>query len=142
MEEKEKEFQKSLMMLEVYRNQIDTLSRQIEIVGASLEEHLRAKETLTQYKKIEKGKELLVPIGATIFLFVNAKESAKVLMGIGSSILVDKGIDEAIEMVEERIKELKETEKKIAEELRKVQGQATALSQRTQTLYSELEGKG
>jgi len=57
-----------MAVLDQYREQIEALAQQQEIVRISLEEHMRARETLTRYREAGKGAEVLVPVGANSFL--------------------------------------------------------------------------
>ena len=64
----ETELRRAVSVLDQYRAQLETFQRQQEVLTLSLEELMRAKETMTRYKKAGKGAEVLFPVGANAFL--------------------------------------------------------------------------
>ena len=52
MSASETELRRGIAVLDQYRAQIETLAQQQEIIRISLEEHMRARETLVRYREI------------------------------------------------------------------------------------------
>ncbi|PJB21037.1 MAG: hypothetical protein CO114_07450, partial [Euryarchaeota archaeon CG_4_9_14_3_um_filter_38_12] len=75
----QEELQKSLYMLELHNAQFSTLAKQLELIESSVNENLRAKETLLNYKKSGEDTELLVPIGGDVFIFASPKNNSKAI---------------------------------------------------------------
>jgi len=73
----ESDLRRGIAVLDQYREQIEALAQQQDLVRISLEEHLRAKETLTQYRQAGRGAEVLVPIGANSFVAAESKDVDK-----------------------------------------------------------------
>src|SRR6266446_5305910 len=73
----ETELRRGIAVLDQYRAQIETLAQQQEIVRISLEEHMRARETLVRYREAGKAAEVLVPIGANSFLVAESQDTDK-----------------------------------------------------------------
>ncbi len=48
----ETELRRGIAVLDQYRAQIETLAQQQEIIRISLEEHMRARETLVRYPEV------------------------------------------------------------------------------------------
>src|SRR5437899_11269983 len=84
----ETELRRGIAVLDQYRANIETLAQQQEIVRVSLEEHLRARETLVRYQEAGKAAEILVPIGAKSFLVAQSREVDKAFGSIGADLLV------------------------------------------------------
>ncbi len=137
----EEEIQKSLVDMESYRGQLEGLGRQDELLRASLEEHMRARETMKNYKE-GKEKEILVPIGANSFLFAKVADPSKAIVGIGANLTVEEPIDRAIEKLDKRIEMIENTDRKIMERIAEINEKATILSQEIQRAYEELKKKG
>jgi prefoldin alpha subunit len=137
----EEEIQKSLVDLESYRVQLEGLGRQDELLRASLEEHMRARETMMNYKG-GKEKEILVPIGANSFLFAKIVDPSKAIVGIGTNLTVEEPIDRAIEKLDKRIGMIEDADRKIMERITGINEKATVLSQQVQRGYEELKKKG
>jgi len=55
----ETELRRGIAVLDQYRAQIETLAQQQEIIRISLEEHMRARETLVRYREAGKAAEVL-----------------------------------------------------------------------------------
>src|SRR3989442_10883590 len=73
-----------MAVLDQYREQIEALAQQQEIVRISLEEHMRARETLTRYQEAGKGAEVLVPVRADSFLVEASKDVDRAFVSIRS----------------------------------------------------------
>ncbi|MEM2978906.1 MAG: prefoldin subunit alpha [Methanomassiliicoccales archaeon] len=137
----ERELQESLALLELYRAQIEGLVEQQQIVQASIEEHLRAKSTLTGVSKAEEGAEVLVPVGGSSFVFARVSSNNKAIVGIGSGVSIEKPIDEALKTIESRLQELVETFNKLAERRSALEAQSTQLTRKIQETYQKAQGQ-
>ena len=88
MSASETDLRRGLAVLDQYREQLEALAQQQEIVRASLEEHMRARETLLRYQQAGKGAEVLVPVGANAFVVASSLETEKAFVGIGSDLVL------------------------------------------------------
>jgi prefoldin alpha subunit len=104
----EAELRRAVAVLDQTRAQLESLQRQQEVLSLSLEELLRAKETITRYAQAGKGAEVLVPVGANAFLFGRVGDPDHAIVGIGSDLLVQEPIPRAIERLNARITGLQE----------------------------------
>ncbi len=133
MSEEEENIEKGLATLEVLKAQIGNLQKQIDVLQASLNEHERAIETLQGYKDIE-NEEILVPIGAGVFISVRVSQK-KGLISIGSDIFTQLPIEKMIEKLESRKKDIEELLKKLSEDSYKLQQNYAALSAKVEEDY-------
>src|SRR2546428_849850 len=115
----ETELRRGIAVLDQYRANIETLAQQQEIVRVSLEEHLRARETLVRYQEAGKAAEILVPIGANSFLVAQSREVDKAFVSIGSDLLVYDGTAKQLERLDARIKSITDAANAIGQRLRK-----------------------
>ncbi|MBC7108371.1 MAG: prefoldin subunit alpha [Methanomassiliicoccales archaeon] len=135
----EKELQESLALLDLYRAQIESLAEQQQIVQASIEEHMRAKSTLTSVSKSEEGTEILVPVGGNSFVFAKVASNKKAIVGIGSGISVEKPMDEAVKTIESRLQELIDTFNKLGERRSALEAQSSQLTRKIQETYQKVQ---
>jgi prefoldin alpha subunit len=135
----EAELRRGLAVLDQYREQLESLAQQQEIVRVSLEEHMRARETLVRYQEAGKGAEVLVPVGANAFLVAEVKDSTKALMGIGSDLIAFDDIPKHIERLDARIKSISEAVAAIGQRLAELQQRAESQSASVQSLYDRLQ---
>ena len=140
MSASETELRRGLAVLDQYREQLESLAQQQEIVRVSLEEHLRARETLVRYQEAGKGAEVLVPVGANAFLVAEVKDSTKAFMGIGSELILFDEIPKQIERLDARIKSISEAVAAIGQRLAELQQRAETQSASVQSLYDRLQG--
>ena len=134
----ETDLRRSVAILEQYRAQIEALAQQQEIVRVSLEEHLRARETLSRYKQAGAGAEVLVPVGAQSFLVAEVKDADKAFVGIGSDLVVFDGIPTQVERLDARIKSISDAANAIGQRLAELQRRAEAHGALVEDAYAKL----
>ncbi len=137
----ETELRRGIAVLDQYRANLETLAQQQEIVRISLEEHLRARETLVRYQEAGKASEILVPIGANSFLVAESKEVDKAFVSIGSDLLVYDETVKQLERLDARIKSITEAANAIGQRLGQLQRRAEAQGEAVQDLYDRLQGR-
>jgi len=136
----EAELRRGLAVLDQYREQLESLAQQQEIVRASLEEHMRAKETLQRYTQAGKGAEILVPVGANAFLVAQVKDDAKAFVGVGADLVLFDDIPKQVERLDVRIKSIGEAMEAIGQRLAQLQQRAESQSASVQSLYDRMQG--
>lgn len=138
----ESDLRRGIAVLDQFREQIEALAQQQEIVRISLEEHLRAKETLTRYREAGRGAEVLVPIGANSFLVAESKDVDRAFVSIGSDLIVVDDITNQIERLDARIKSITDAASAIGQRLGEMQRRAEAQGAAVQDLYDRIQAKG
>jgi prefoldin alpha subunit len=139
---KEEEIQQAVMELEMCRSQLENLRRQDEMVRFSLEEYMRARDTLQGLKGKKTGDEILVPIGANYFIHGKIGDVKKVLSNLGSNIAAEESIDDSIARLDNHIKDLNEAGQKIVKKVSELEAHSATLTGQLQEEYSKLEKKG
>ncbi len=135
----ETELRQGIAVLDQFRAQLDALAQQQEIIRISLEEHLRARETLTRYREAGKAAEVLVPIGANSFLVAESKDIDRAFVSIGSDLLVYDDIAQQIERLDARIKSITDAANAIGRRLGDMQRRAEAQGAAVQDLYDRIQ---
>ncbi len=136
----EADLRRGLAVLDQYREQLEALAQQQEIVRVSLEEHMRAKETLLRYKEAGKGAEVLVPVGANAFLVAEVKDADKAFVGVGSDVILFDDIPKQVERLDARIKSITDAMTAIGQRLAELQQRAESQGAAVQSLYDRLQG--
>ncbi|MDN5357196.1 MAG: prefoldin subunit alpha [Candidatus Methanomethylophilaceae archaeon] len=124
----EKDLRQALQVLESYKGQMETLSRQINILQVSLEESVRARETLKAFADAKEGDEVLVPIGASVFVAAKVTGSREAIVGIGNRVSIDKDLTEATEYLGSGVVEIQEALKKASAAFSEMQSAANNLA--------------
>jgi prefoldin alpha subunit len=129
------EFRQALAALDMYQAQLESLARQVQIFQVSLEETIRARETVKAFLNAKEGDDLLIPIGAASFVTAKATGDNKAIVGVGSRMSVEKDLDGAAAFLEETVKEITEALKKSTESINDMESKARNLSAAVQQEY-------
>lgn len=137
----ESDLRRGMAVLDQYRSQLEALLQQQEIIRISLEEHMRARETLLRYQKAGAGAEVLMPVGANSFVVAEARDPERAFVGIGSDLIVHDAIPAQLERLDARIKSISEAANAIGQRIGQVQERAEAQGAFVQDLYGRLQGE-
>ena len=135
--DKEAEVSRYLALLEMYKEQIESLANQSQIIQAMIEEYNRTKITLDKISNVEDGTEVLLSVGGGAFVNANIKDTKKVVYNIGADILVEKTIEEAVKSIDERIDLLYNNLQKVVETTQKLEEAATQISEKVQEMMKK-----
>jgi prefoldin alpha subunit len=138
----EEEFRAAAGALELGRAQLEAMARQEELLRLSLEEYLRARETMVRFRDAGVGTEILVPIGANSFLFGTVKETGKCIVGVGSSVAFEEPVGKAVERLEARIKQMTEVQEALAARIQEMEEKVQQYSLVVQQEYEKLQRGG
>jgi prefoldin alpha subunit len=130
----QEELSQSMEALEMAKARLETMSKEAEILQMSLNEHVRALETLKAYGKLGEDKEILIPIGAGTFLPAKSTGAGWALVSIGTGLTSEKKLDEAIDALEKSAGEIELEERKLIQGIKNLEKQAQLLSQRIQAM--------
>ena len=89
------ELRQALATLETMKVQLDAMAQQARFFQLSLEETMRAHDTLDAFAKAKEGDEVLVPAGASSFVIATVTSKRKAVVGIGNKVSIDMDLDEA-----------------------------------------------
>jgi prefoldin alpha subunit len=128
----EQQVQEDLMRLEAYRNQLNALLQQYQILSSSRTEHARARESLEGVERSDSHAELLLPLGGETFVHGAIDRDAPVLIGIGSGVVVEMNRAQVTELLAQRLL-------RIDQAVRDVEGQMAGLDERIQLLSRRLD---
>jgi prefoldin alpha subunit len=110
----EKEIASSIQILQ---EQGKLLSQNIEILNMQYNELSVARTTIEGLTHMKAGDSALVPFGGGGFLRVNLADTEKLIIGVGAEVAVEKTMDEAMLLLDSRMKEIEtrvvETQKAI-----------------------------
>lgn len=129
------ELRQAIAAMESYKERVEALSRQVQVLRVSLEEVTMSADALKAFKNAKEGDEIMVPVGASSFITVKVTSNRNVVVGIGSNISVEKDIDDAISYMDANNAEIAEALKKSAEALNEAQQALTTISNAVQQEY-------
>jgi prefoldin alpha subunit len=129
------ELQRALSALEIYKMQLESLAQQVHIFQVSLEEAIRARETMKAFLTAKEGDELLIPIGASSFVSAKATGEKKAIVGVGSRVSVEKDLEGAVAFMDGTVKEISDALKRSGDSIAEAETNARNLSLAVQQEY-------
>ncbi len=102
-------------ILQAYFSEMQQQISEIESKKAELE---YLKDGLSQLKG-QKNKDILIPLGSGVLAKGKLSDDEKVIVNVGSNLLVKKTIKEAAEIIDEQIKELSSVLAQLEQEIQK-----------------------
>jgi prefoldin alpha subunit len=107
---------KDYVLLETYNKQLSLISQNIELISQQLEYLHIAESMINELSKTNPSQELLIPIGAGLFLPVNAVDISSIKTSVGAGIVVDKTPSQAKKYILERKKSLENNYEKFTKD--------------------------
>ena len=129
------ELRQAIAAMASYKERVEALSRQVQVLRVSLDEVTMTAEALKAFKDAKVGDEIMVPVGASSFITVQVTSNKNVIVGIGSNISVEKDVDDAIGYMDANNAEISEALKKSADALNEAQQALTTISNAVQQEY-------
>ena len=112
-EDHREELQSLMIEAEQYKRRMDSIRAQMQIFDTSAEELHNSMSALTALEENKAGTGILVSIGSGSFIRAQLKDPEKVIVGVGSSLSMEKSIPDAKKFLEERLKEVSEAQEKM-----------------------------
>ena len=134
---KEEELQKYMMLIEQYKEQLSSLDVQFSYLQNAIMDQTRAKTTLENLDKTDEGVDVMIPIGGGAFINATTKKTTKALFDIGDGVVIEKTSKDIVKKMDERIKNLQQTEEKISSMAQQLQTEVNEITEKAQNLMSE-----
>ncbi|KAA0008559.1 MAG: prefoldin subunit alpha [Thermoplasmata archaeon] len=128
-----------LAMIEMYREQMENIEMQSTYIKAIIDDYLKAKLTIENLEKREKG-EILIPIGGGVFVPAKCEGVSKVLVSEGADVVIKKDLKGAKESLDRNINTLQENLKQLSEMHEKIRDRIGELSEKVRELIEERKG--
>ncbi len=133
----EKDAQEKYFQFQLLAQQVEQLDQVISTLRKQVEELNSLKQTLEEITHIPEGNELLVPLGAGIFLKASLKDTKELLMNVGSKVVVKKTPFEALEMIKIQVEEITRVLEDSEKEHAKLATEQGALQEEVSALMGE-----
>jgi prefoldin alpha subunit len=126
----EQQVQEDLLRLDAYRDQLNAMLQQHQILEASLADHLRARESLEGVDRAPATAEFLLPLGAEAFVRGQIDRSAKVLVGVGSGVVAEMERPKVVELLAQRLVRIEEASRDLETQMNSLNDRIQSLSRR------------
>jgi len=122
--------------LKQYGQQAEIFAGQLDLLENGRMEALAAIEPLQGLLSSSDG-AVLLQIGGGASVRAKVLESDKILLNIGSDVIVERTNTDTIEFLKDRITEMEASEKKVAETLEKLRAQMNEIAKRIEQGYQQ-----
>ena len=120
----------------------EALQQRISMVSAAITDLTYANATLQGIEKEKENAEMLVPIGGSSYVKVKLTDASKVIVGMGSSVSVEKTLPEAKDVLKERLEDLEKSLSSAQQQFAQVAERINAGRGRLESLLANVrEGK-
>jgi len=134
MAEPEADLQTLQYYLNEYSQQAEIFSRQLEMIEQKRIESLAAIETMKNLTG-DRDSPVLLPIGGGTMVRAKVSDPEKILVNIGSDVVIQRTNGEAITFLQEKIAEMEAMEKKVAATIEQLRMQMAEIAQRIEITY-------
>jgi prefoldin alpha subunit len=131
-EEMEQQVQEDLMRLESYRNQLNQMLQQYQLLAASRTDHVRARQSLEGLERASAESSVLLPLGGEAYIQGHPDLTGPVLLGIGSGYVAEMERPKALEIIQQRTKQIEDA-------VGDLEGQMRALEERMNLITRRVE---
>ena len=131
MEDRKEDLQRKILEFQIAESELKVIEEREEALIRNLEDLNRTRLALEELRNT-KPNVALIPLGGSNFVHGNITDSDSIIVGIGANIAVKKTKDQALEILDERIRHLEQTSEKFA-------AQAQNIFDRLKTLQTEIE---
>ncbi|HUT81639.1 MAG TPA: prefoldin subunit alpha [Candidatus Bathyarchaeia archaeon] len=139
-DELRREFQSITNELQRFDDYGKQLQVQIETLQNYLIDLSRSKATLSGLKEETNPEETLIQLGSGIMLRAKPIQTDKVFYNVGSGVIVEKSLDDAIKEVDRRMDEVEKERLALADQLDQIINQINIMEQKAQAIYQQLQG--
>ena len=99
-------YQEQLQIFRILKEQRDMFQGQLEILNVSRQNIVNTKNTIENIKEqVKENDEILIPVGGLANIKASIKDPQKVLLAITQDVIIEKDLDESIELLEKRIEQ-------------------------------------
>jgi prefoldin alpha subunit len=95
--------QELALNIQILQEQAKILAANVERLNEYLQDLAVSKATLEGMQTLEKGDEILIPIGASTFVRARIEDTEKVIAGVGANVSMDTPVEQGLATVQERI---------------------------------------
>ncbi|MBI2085180.1 MAG: prefoldin subunit alpha [Candidatus Aenigmarchaeota archaeon] len=137
MEDRKKELEQKYFLYQFLKEQLDNMSKQADGMQSAIVETQAAVNALDE---ITTGPthEALIPLGAGTFVQGKIEDVNKVMIAIGTEIVVKEDKDKAQKLLEQRVKDMEITYTKLLKDMGSITAQIQSILPEIENLAGEM----
>ena len=135
----EREVQKKYIMLQMMKQQLNTLAEQKNLINEKIAELAVSIDALKELKGIKEGQNIMTTLGSNVFVSADIQDIDKVLVNIGNGILARKSREDAINFLELRMTEIGDIDKELTSEINRYVEEIQRLEPELQRMVEQMQ---
>ncbi|HDN17649.1 prefoldin subunit alpha [Candidatus Bathyarchaeota archaeon ex4484_205] len=113
----DKEIQQAYVELRLLENLAEDYKTRVQLVNSTLNELQTTKSALTNLSQSEEETPILVNLGGGVYASAKLSNSSKILVDVGTGVIVEKDYESVIQLLDKRIKELEDARETLQNQL-------------------------
>jgi prefoldin alpha subunit len=130
----EDEITRNLTLIEYYKQQMESLDLQLQMLQSALSDHQRARVTVESLQTVDGKTDVLIPAGGGVYLNGAVGSTSSMLVAIGAGFIMEKTPTETIAKLDEHIRRIQDNQERMYQLATSLQNEASELSQKTQQM--------
>jgi prefoldin alpha subunit len=136
----QEKLQESLLLFQLMEKQLEALKQQELMVEARMAELENTRSALEEIGKLKEDNETLTPLGSGFY--AKARVTGKeILTELGASVMLEKGVKEALSFLDEKKKELDKADSQIKEQAEDIIVKLNELGPELQRMAAEAQSQ-
>jgi|SRR3989344_2751265 len=137
MEEKEQKMQELYLEYQSLEQQIRQLQNQLESLTQQMLELSSTSSSLDEFKSVQAGKEVFVPLSSGIFAKATIQDTSELLVNVGANVVVKKDVQSTKKLLQNQVEEIRKVQKRMISELEAMASRAAKLETELQNLAGQ-----
>jgi prefoldin alpha subunit len=121
---------------------VHLIQQRLDLVSVYLSNYRSGLEVLQELEGREKGEEMLMNVGGSIFVRANLADPTIVTRGIGSGVRIEQNVNDAKKALESSIENLEKQYQDLSAEYEKLLTYVSRLNAEFQDLAAKVQGQG
>ncbi len=135
LEDKKKELEQKYFLYQFLKEQLDNMSKQAELMQSAI---LETQATVNALGEIGHRNSALIPLGAGTFVHGKIEDADKIMIAIGSDIVVKENKENAGKILEQRIKDMEGSYTKLLKDMGSITAQIQSILPEIENLAGEM----
>jgi prefoldin alpha subunit len=125
------------ILYQVLAQNLEGMKQQIEMVEQQLLELRSTLLSMEDVNKLNDTNEIFVPMGSGCFSRGKITDSKKILVGVGAGVFVDRDMESAKTLINERFNEIEKAGMEIEEQMKNIANQMNTLAADIQSIAAK-----
>lgn len=134
----EEELRRLSVELRFLEQTAEAIQSRINMVNAAITDLTYASMTLEGLEKEKENSEILVPIGGNSYIKAKLENPDKIIVGMGAGISVEKTLQEAKEIIKNRLESLEKTRMSLQQQLAQIAERMSESKEKFDNLLAKL----